>query len=179
VRGAKKMMNKRLVLRLVVLGIIFVALGSAFYTSYTSDNSLVKEGDPAPEFTLKNLEGETVKLSDFRGQGVFINFWASWCEPCKIEMPDMEKQYRLMKDQGIEIVAINIEESELAVSAFKKRMDLTFPILLDKDKSVVNSYGVGPIPSSFFIDKDGIVVAKVEGIMSERRIEYLLNSVKP
>jgi peroxiredoxin len=173
------MNNKRLILRMVVLGIIFVALGSAFYTSYTSDSSPIKIGEAAPNFTLVNLEGDTVELNDYRGKGVFINFWATWCEPCKIEMPHMDKQYQLMKDQGIEILAINIQQSELEVSTFTKRLGLTFPILLDLDKSVTNRYGVGQLPSSFFIDKNGIVLSKVAGPMNERRIHQQLQLIKP
>jgi len=164
---------------MIVLVIIFAALGSAFYTSYKSDNSLVKVGEPAPDFTLTNLEGEQVKLSDYRGKGILLNFWASWCEPCKVEMPHMEKQYQLLKEQGIVILAVNIQESHLAVSTFAKRNNLTFPILLDTDKSVTNRYGIGPIPSTFFIDQNGIVVSKVEQIMNERQINHSLQTVIP
>lgn len=171
--------KKRHILRLIVLGVIFAALGTAFYTAYVSDSALVKVGEEAPDFTLTNLEGEQVNLSDFRGQGVFINFWASWCNPCKAEMPDIEKQYQLMKDLGIVVLAVNIEESHLAVSTFVKRNNLSFPVLLDVDKSVTNRYGVGPIPTSFFIDKDGIVVSKIERMMNERQINHQLQEILP
>jgi len=173
------MRDKRTLLRILVLAVIFVALGFTFLTHYLSDHSPVKVGEPAPDFILKNLEGEEVRLSDYRGKGVFINFWASWCPPCKQEMPDMEKNYRLFKEQGIEILAINLEESQLAISSFASRYDLSFTILLDTDKSVTNRYGVGPIPSSFFVDKDGIVVSKVDRILSDSEIYKLMLSIKP
>lgn len=173
------MKQKRLMMRIIVLGVIFIALGSAFYSAYTNDDSPVQIGELAPNFTLENLEGELVSLSDYRGKGVFINFWATWCEPCKREMPYMEAQYKAMQDKGIEILAINISESNVAVNSFKNRLGLTFPILLDRDRSVTNRYGIIPIPSSFFIDKNGIVVSRVDGEMNEQQIKEQLKLIQP
>lgn len=173
------MYDKRSILRITVLGIIFIALGSAFYTAYSSDGSPVKIGKEAPNFTLTKLDGETVSLSSLRGSGVFINFWGTWCEPCKREMPHMEAQYQKMKDNGIEILAVNIAESHLVASTFAERHKLTFPILLDKDRAVMNRYGVTFLPSSFFIDKEGKVVAHHVGELNEGMIEEYLNRIKP
>lgn len=173
------MKDKRLILRVIVLGVIFVALGSAFYTAYQNDDSPVQIGEVAPDFTLANLAGEQVRLSDYKGKGVFINFWATWCDPCKREMPHMEAQYQVMKEEGIEILAVNITESNVAVNSFKKRLGLSFPILLDRNRSVSNRYGIIPIPSSFFVNKNGIVVSKVEGEMSEQQIEQQLKLIQP
>jgi peroxiredoxin len=173
------MKDKRSILRITVLGIIFLAIGSAFYTAYSSDGSPVQLGKEAPDFTLTNLDGETVRLSSLKGQGVFINFWGTWCEPCKREMPYMEAQYQKMKDEGIEILAINIAESHLVASSFSERLGLTFPILLDKDRTVMNRYGVTFLPSSFFIDSNGKVVANHVGELSEGMIEDYLKLIKP
>src|SRR5690606_27756460 len=115
------MRNKRLVLRVLVLGIIFLALGSAFYMAYQNDDSPVQIGEAAPNFTLTNLEGKEVSLRDYQGKGVFLNFWASYCDPCKREMPAMEAQYQAMNAEGIEILAINIAESNVAINSFKNR----------------------------------------------------------
>lgn len=136
-------------------------------------------GKEAPDFTLPNLEGETVRLSSLKGSGVFINFWGSWCEPCKREMPHMEEQYQKMKDEGIEILAVNIAESQLVASSFSERLKLTFPILLDRDRAVMNRYGVTFLPSSFFIDKNGKVVAHHVGELNEGMIEEYLERIKP
>lgn len=170
--------NKRY-LRIIVLSILFLALGSAFYMAYQKDDSPVQVGDLAPDFTLTNLEGEKVSLSDYRGKGVLLNFWASYCDPCKREMPAMEKQYQAMKDEGIEILAVNIAESHVAINSFKNRFGFTFPILLDRDRSITNRYGIIPIPTSFFIDSNGIVVAKVTGEMDEGLIKHYLHQIKP
>lgn len=173
------MKNKRLVLRVLILGVIFSALGGAFYVAYQSDDSPVRVGDIAPNFTLTNLEGEEVSLSDYQGKGVFLNFWASYCEPCKREMPAMEAEYQAMKTEGIEILAINIAESNVAINSFKNRYGFTYPILLDRDRSVTNRYGVIPIPTSFFINQEGIVVSKFTGEMSREQIKEQLMLIKP
>lgn len=173
------MKDKRKLIRVVVLAIIALALGSAFYTAWSNDHSPVQVGQKAPDFSLTTLTGEQVRLSDYEGKGVFINFWASWCAPCKEEMPDMEKQYQQMKDEGIEILAINFAQAEVVVSSFVNQMGLSFPILLDTDKAVSDRYGINPLPSSFFIDKDGIVVAKQEWMLTEQEIIDYLHQIKP
>jgi peroxiredoxin len=173
------MKNKRTIMRVLVLGVIAVALGSAFYTAYSSDESIVEVGENAPDFTLVNLEGEEIRLSELRGKGVVINFWATWCNPCKREMPLIEEQYQIVKDQEIEILAVNIAESNLAVSSFIKRLGVTFPVLLDSDRAVTQRYGVGALPSTFFINKDGIVVEHFVGEMNESILVKRLDLIKP
>jgi peroxiredoxin len=175
------MKDKRTILRIIVLGVIVIALGSAFYTAYSNDKSIAAVGNVAPDFTLTNLEGKQVSLSDMRGKGVFINFWATWCGPCKREMPLMEKQYQEMKDQGIEILAVNIAESNVAVSSFIDRLGVTFPVLLDSnpDRIVTQRYGVGALPASFFVDKDGNIAGHYVGEMNESILKEHLELIKP
>ncbi|ECO1678123.1 thiol-disulfide oxidoreductase, partial [Listeria monocytogenes] len=96
----------------------------------------VQAGDQAPDFVLENMEGNKVQLSELKGKGVFLNFWGTWCKPCEKEMPFMERQYNYFKNQGVEVLAVNIGESDVAIETFAKRYGLTFPILKDK-KSVV------------------------------------------
>lgn len=165
--------------RTLVLAVLFLAIGSAFLTAYTADEEPFDVGDLAPDFTLEDLEGNVVSLSDFRGKGVMINFWATNCPPCREEMPAIERQYQQFKDQGIEVLAVNIAESHLVASRFAQRHGLTFPILLDQDRSVTQRYGVIPIPTSFFIDKDGIVVAKVQTMMTDEMIREHLQRIVP
>jgi peroxiredoxin len=174
-----RMKDKRSILRITVLGIIFIAIGSAFYTAYSSDDSPVQIGKEAPDFTLTNLDGESIRLSSLKGKGVFVNFWGTWCEPCKREMPYMESQYQKMKNDGIEILAVNIAESHLVASSFTEKLGVTFPVLLDKDRKVMNRYGVTFLPSSIFIDKNGKVVAHHVGELNERMIEEYLMLIKP
>lgn len=121
-------------------------------------------GNPAPDFTLINMQGQSVGLSDFRGKVVIVSFWATWCPPCREEMPSMEKLYREKRAAGLEILAINTEENgKRAVSKFLQRTPSSFPILLDSDSEATNSYGVFRLPESFIIDRNGVVVKQVPG----------------
>jgi peroxiredoxin len=116
----------------------------------------------APDFTLNNMNGQQVSLSDYRGQKVFLNFWASWCPPCRQEMPYMQK---LHEEYGEEVVilAVNVGESKSTAANFMMQNDLSFPVLLDNDKDTARNYLVRGIPSSYFLDQDGIIKEKIVG----------------
>lgn len=123
-------------------------------------------GDIAPDFQLQTLEGETVTLSDHLGERVMVNFWATWCPPCRAEMPDMEK-FHQAKD--IVILAVNLTETEpntQQVQNFVNEFDLTFPILLDEEIEVAANYSIRPIPTSFMIDSNGIIQYKAFGALT-------------
>ncbi len=121
-------------------------------------------GNIAPDFTLTNMQGEQVCLSQFRGKVVVLNFWATWCPPCREEMPSMEKLFRDFKDKGLVMLAVNVDENgKQAVNKFLQRTPYTFPIVLDKDSVAQNVYGVFRFPESFIIDRNGVVVEKIIG----------------
>lgn len=124
----------------------------------------LQTGVKAPDFELKTLTGETVKLSQFEGKKVMLNFWATWCPPCKEEMPEMEQFYR-EKKEDIVILAVNIDP-QFDVQQFAKEMGVTFPILLDEDDSVNKMYQILTIPTTFFIDEKGIIRSKYLGSMT-------------
>lgn len=166
------MRDKRTLIRATVLGLIFIALAGAFYSYYTSTDG-VSLGDEAPDFRLENSDGELVRLSDYKGKPVFINFWARWCEPCKKEMPLMEEKYQAY-DGAFEILAINIAETPVAVNLFKREFKLSYPLLLDRDRSITNLYGVSDLPRSFFINADGIIVADKTGMLLEQELESFI-----
>lgn len=161
------MREKRTLIRFGVLLVIFLAVGGAFYTGLSNNQQPVNVGDTAPDFRLESTDGTQVRLSDYKGKAVFVNFWATWCEPCKVEMPYMEAAYQAREGEEFEILAINIAQSQLEASSFAKRHELSFPIILDRDRSVVNLYGVSGLPASFFIDADGTVVAHHVGPLTE------------
>ncbi|MFD2638417.1 TlpA family protein disulfide reductase [Piscibacillus salipiscarius] len=122
-------------------------------------------GSKAPDFELENLQGETVKLSDYRGQKVMINFWATWCPPCRAEMPDMQKFY---EEKEVVILAVDMFETEQNldnVKNFKNDFNLTFPILIDEG-DVSTEYQILPIPTSYFVDSKGIIRHKSMGAMN-------------
>lgn len=118
---------------------------------------------PAPDFTLEDLSGKRVSLRDLRDKVVFLNFWATWCIPCRQEMPTMEKLHRELKKDGLEVVAINIREGKKDVRKFLDELGLTFTVLLDKDGKVSEKYGAWAIPLSYFISRNGEFVGKVAG----------------
>lgn len=132
-----------------------------------SDQPLTKvssESQVATDFNLMNMQGEQVSLSQYRGKVVILNFWATWCPPCREEMPSMERLYQKHKDRGLVMLAVNIEENgKKAVSQFLKKTPYSFPILLDSRGVVQNAYGVFRFPESFIIDRNGVVVKKVIG----------------
>jgi len=141
-----------------------------------------REGFPAPDFTLDTLDGSRIKLSDLRGKVVVVNFWATWCLPCREETPALEKSYEQYKDSGVVILGVNLtsEDSLNDVKAFVQEFSLTYPILLDRDGNVSNYlYQIKGLPTTFFINREGIIrTVLVGGPMSETfirsKIEALL-----
>jgi cytochrome c biogenesis protein CcmG/thiol:disulfide interchange protein DsbE len=137
--------------------------------------------DTAPDFQLKSLDGPTITLSDLRGQPVLLNFWATWCGPCRFEMPffqqlsgDPEWQAR-----DLQILAVNIQESEATVSRFMVENGLSFTVLLDTAGEAARLYNVSAIPATYIIDKDGIIINnRVGAFTSKVQIEQMiLNSI--
>jgi peroxiredoxin len=115
------------------------------------------------DFTVVLLDGKTVRLSEYRGRAVFLNFWATWCPPCREEMPSMEKLYRRFHGRGLEFLALDIQESHRAVSDFMSKNKLTFPVGLDSSGRIGGNYGIQGIPTTFIIDRDGMIIAAAVG----------------
>jgi peroxiredoxin len=133
-----------------------------------------KEGFTAPDFTLELLEGGEITLSDLRGNPVIINFWATWCGPCREEMPAIEKVYRDYKDLGLVVIGLNLtsQDTEQAVTAFIQEFDLTFPIALDRNASASYKYQLKGLPTTYFINSQGVIQSVVVGgPMSETLIQ--------
>jgi peroxiredoxin len=124
----------------------------------------VGRGSPAPEFSLERLTGGArVSLSDLRGRVVLVNFWATWCKPCEDEMPAMERLYRALHGEGFELLAISVDHDREAVSRFRERLGLSFPILLDPEQQVARSYLTFRFPESLLIAPDGVVLERYIG----------------
>ncbi|GLB61128.1 TlpA disulfide reductase family protein [Cytobacillus sp. NCCP-133] len=138
----------------------------------------LEKGNLAPDFELKDLEGNAVKLSDYRGKAVLLNFWGSWCPPCRAEMPHMEKLYNKYKDENFDIVAVNLTNTEKNsgdAERFVEELGLTFTIPLDEKGAVGADYEVLAYPTSYFIDSDGVIREKVLGALNE---EYMEKEIK-
>jgi peroxiredoxin len=119
----------------------------------------------APDFSLQTLDGKVVTLSEFKGQPVLLNMWASWCTPCKYEMPAIQVIYEEFKDQDFVVLAVNLTKKDVlsSVESFVEAHKLSFPILLDQDGRVEETYQLRGLPTSFFIDRDGIIQSVVIG----------------
>lgn len=134
-------------------------------------------GQLAPDFALTTLNGDEVSLSDYRGQPLMLNFWATWCPPCRAEMPDMKKFYQ---NTDVEILAINLTDTETdinEVQEFVDKYDLTFPILLDEAIEVAMIYAIQPIPTSFMIDSEGIIRFKTSGPLTYEQMMQVLEEI--
>lgn len=172
----------------VILGVIITAMvGWTLYDLLLSDQEAAQEpenaetetdsseatgvavGDLAPDFELRTLDGETVRLSDYRGQRVFVNFWATWCPPCRAEMPDMQQLYE-EQDVPVEILAINLtatEQSEEGITEFVNDFGLSFPILMDMNSETADKYKVQAVPASYMIDTTGRISFVAPGALNK------------
>jgi peroxiredoxin len=131
-------------------------------------------GAPAPDFTLEDTQGNAVTLSALKGEVVLVNFWATWCGPCRLEMPDIQRKYDAIKDQGFTVLAVNLDESLEAASGFAAELGLTFPVLLDPGGEVNDLYRVRGWPTTYIINRDGLIERQHVGIMSAGQLdEYL------
>src|SRR5215216_6169942 len=129
-----------------------------------------QQGFLAPDFELKTPKGETVKLSDLRGQAVLVNLWVTWCPPCRAEMETIEKIYQEYQEHGFTVLAVNMtyQDEPLGIMPFVNEHGLTFPILLDETGEVAQAYQLKSLPSSYFINRDGIInEVVIGGPMSE------------
>ncbi len=132
-------------------------------------------GKAAPDFELKTIDGKTVRLSDYRGKAVLLNFWATWCPPCKIEMPwfvDLQKQYG---EQGLQVIGVSVdddaEKNADKIAEFAKQMNLNYVVVLGNEKVSDQYGGVEGLPTTFYIDRNGKIVGYVQGLVSHSEIE--------
>lgn len=117
----------------------------------------------APDFTLKDVDGKLHKLSDYRGKVVMLNFWATWCPPCRFELPSMQRAYEKLKNEGVEFLAINLGEDADTIFTFTADYPVTFPLLMDIDSSVSNKYPVVGLPTSYFVGPNGHLIYRAIG----------------
>jgi len=137
-------------------------------------------GKLAPDFQLQSLDGQVVSLSDFRGEAVLLNFWATWCGPCRFEMPFLQQVYEERSDQGLVILAVNIGESQSEVKEFMESFDLSFLTVLDTATEVARQYNIRGIPTTFFLDKDGVIQdLKIGSFTSEVELALKLSKIIP
>lgn len=156
--------------KMVGIVLLFGLIGAAFYQIMNPEDKPAgaKVGASAADFTLLDTEGNEVSLSDYKGKKIFLNFWATWCNPCKKEMPEMEKIHQKYDD--VIILAVNLDTKK-DIKGFMNEHELTFPALLDVEEKVNDQYEVVSIPTSFFIDEEGIIRKKIVGMLDYERME--------
>jgi cytochrome c biogenesis protein CcmG, thiol:disulfide interchange protein DsbE len=160
--------NQRIIFYMLVLitGASWILLSADYSgTSTAGKHPAPQAGFNAPDFILNTPNNETYSLSELRGQAVLVNLWATWCPPCRAEMPAIEKMYREYQDQGFIVLAINMtyQDDPFAVVPFAKEYGLTFPILLEETGDTASAYQLRSLPSSFFINREGIISEVVIG----------------
>ena len=149
----------------LLLSIALLAFAPAAPADLGHDLTRLPEPVPAPDFALEDMDGEIHRLSDLRGRVVMVNFWATWCPPCREEMPSMEAVYQGLKDEGFQVLAVNQWESPDQVFPYMGQLDVypSFPVLFDRDSSVAEAYGVKGLPTTVLIDPQGRVVYRAVG----------------
>ena len=157
---------KLILIFLVLIGSI--SLFSLYFIVFENKGPRVdvgpKAGGAAQDFQLPTLRGDYVRLSDYRGKVVFLNLWATWCPPCREEMPSMESLYRRLKSRDFEMLAVSIDrEGEKVVRPFAAKYGLTFPVLLDPESKTHRLYGLTGVPETFIVDKNGMVIKRIIG----------------
>jgi peroxiredoxin len=134
-------------------------------------------GSLAPDFTLTSVDGKSVSLSQFHGKTVLVNFWATWCGPCQIEMPAIQSRFEQFKDDGLIVLAVDFDESRQAVAEFRDDFALTFELLLDPGAEAQKLYRNRSYPASFFIDSEGVIQVQHIGVMTEGQLDNYLEQL--
>jgi peroxiredoxin len=158
----------------LIIGLILLSqssTGSGRAAPYTGPAT---QGKPAPDFTLPTLDGAETSLSDYAGQVVVVNFWATWCPPCKAEMPGINDYYEARKADGLTVLAVNAQEDQATVEQFITANGFSFPVLLDGRGQAVQRYQVHSFPSTFIIDRQGTLQAIHTGLISPQQLDALV-----
>jgi DsbE subfamily thiol:disulfide oxidoreductase len=163
--------NKRgtwhsLILIWIVIGIGWIVLSrlpQGEDETSSIEQALPQEGYLAPSLQGDTLSGDPVNLDAVQGKVVLINFWATWCPPCRLEMPAMQTLYDRYHDQGFEILAVNLQEQDSQMSAFVDEMGLTFPVIVDRTGDLSSAYRVTSLPTTFIVDREGVIRDRIVG----------------
>ncbi|WP_409346564.1 thiol-disulfide oxidoreductase ResA [Paenibacillus sp. MBLB4367] len=167
----RKWIQITILLAIVVIGAWTIA-GNLF-----NEDKIPKAGDEAPGFKLAGLDGQTHKLSDYEGKGVIVNFWGSYCEPCRNEMPALQRQSEKWAATGLTVLGLNVAENKITAQGYVDQVKVKFPILLDQSEEIRRKYGVIQYPTTFFIKPDGKVHTIKVGEMTESYIDQTITAM--
>jgi cytochrome c biogenesis protein CcmG/thiol:disulfide interchange protein DsbE len=165
----------------ILIGVVLVSILalSACSRSESGQAGGITEGVKAREFSLQTLDGDQVSLRDYDGSVVLVNFWATWCEPCRNEIPDLESAYQEHRDEGFVVLGVDVQEPADTVENFVTDMGITYPILLDTDGQVLKEYRLGGLPMSLILDRGGMIKARCLGSLSADQLQTYLKQVLP
>lgn len=185
-------MKKSLMFSLLCLSVLSLGACSQLSSQQSEDLSQIEQAinQPAPEFTIKDRDGKEVSLADFKGKKIYINVWASWCGPCKQEIPELEQVYQKYKDKEdyafLSVVSSSeaefansrpAEQSKDKILQVAKELGVTYPVLFDSKDQVFESYQIKAFPTQLFIDSKGTLVKKIEGQVREKSLIQALESL--
>jgi len=167
-----------------IIGIFFIFIISRFKSTHlisdlvetSEDSRKIQLGSSAPDFNLVSITGDEIRLSDFSGSAVIINFWATWCVPCKVEMPIFQSRFENNRGELI-VLAVNSQDSLESIRSYAKELNLSFQILLDSENDVQKRYMVRGFPTTFVVDPDGILRVQHIGIITEKQLDGYLDTI--
>jgi len=163
----------------VVIALLVALVGLPAFDGWSMGSRVPAVGMQAEDFQLDDLDGKTQRLSQYRGKIVLVNFWATWCKPCKLEMPAMQASFDKLRDKGFVVLAINELEDDAKVREFIKQYGYTFLVLMDRDNKVANQFGVFGIPVTVFVDERGVVQEYIRGqLLTEQKIQEVVDRLQ-
>lgn len=169
--------KKRMVYRISVLGLLAAMVFYAVYQGAKEGEvtAFTTQGEPAPDFAGETLTEEKLVLSNELEGKTLINFWGTWCEPCKREMPALETAHTQYKEKGFKVISINVGQSNFVTGQFVDQYNLTFPVMIDTDGSIKEAYRVHNLPASFLLDENGVIEQVHEGELTAEMLEGWVN----
>ena len=173
------MKNRRFIMRLPILAVMLAAVGYTLYANFAEEQGLVDAGDEAPNFVLEDIDGDNFELEELEGEGVYVNFWATYCTYCQDKMGYLQDHYDDYEEEGVQVLNVNVDETTLQVERHKDRFGYDFPIYIDRDMLVSNSYGVHSLPAAYLIDENGEVLERHIGAQTEDQVLSSLDQLIP
>lgn len=166
--------------RLIIVGVLILFVAGLAVGLYRSSTSQSRATGEAPDFELTTFDGQVVRLSDLRGKGVVINFWASWCDPCRDEAELLERTWRQEKENGIVFIGVDYLDQEPAARAYLAEFDITYPNGMDLQSKIARRYGIQGVPETFFVDPNGRIVDVVVGpLLQPEQLYSRLDLIRP
>jgi peroxiredoxin len=159
--------------------LILLVLVAACSESGAAAPQGINTGNVARDFTLETVDGNRVSLKDYRGQVVLINFWATWCAPCRAEIPDLQSTYLARLEDGFAVLGVNAEESLAVVQQFMAEVEMTYPVLLDESGEVIQTYRANGLPMSVLVDPEGVIQVRHVGYLTASQLEDYLAELIP